>query len=115
MRPNIVLFGDSIAQQSFRSGGWGASLADTYSRKFKHNCCTRYYVLVLDLSFSSQDSKKPPVATIIFFGVNDAALLGRNGERQHVPVEKYKENLRKIVNHLKVQFYLFTTIFKQPF
>ncbi|KAF2315906.1 hypothetical protein GH714_040701 [Hevea brasiliensis] len=33
MRPQIVLFGDSITQQSFRSGGWGASLADTYSRK----------------------------------------------------------------------------------
>ncbi|XP_042033893.1 GDSL esterase/lipase At5g62930-like isoform X1 [Salvia splendens] len=33
MRPQIVLFGDSITQQSFRSGGWGASVADTYSRK----------------------------------------------------------------------------------
>ncbi|XVF50324.1 hypothetical protein PTKIN_Ptkin04bG0087600 [Pterospermum kingtungense] len=80
MRPNIVLFGDSITQQSFRSGGWGASLADTYSRK---------------------DSTKPPVATTIFFGANDAALPGRNSERQHVPIEEYKENLRKIVNHLK--------------
>ncbi|XP_021650672.2 GDSL esterase/lipase At5g62930 isoform X2 [Hevea brasiliensis] len=33
MRPQIVLFGDSITEQSFRSGSWGASLADTYSRK----------------------------------------------------------------------------------
>lgn len=33
MRPGIVIFGDSITQQSFRTGGWGASLADTYSRK----------------------------------------------------------------------------------
>lgn len=33
MRPQIVLFGDSITEQSFRSGGWGASLADNYSRK----------------------------------------------------------------------------------
>ncbi|XP_071902175.1 GDSL esterase/lipase At5g62930-like isoform X2 [Coffea arabica] len=33
MRPQIVLFGDSITEQSFRSGGWGAALADTYSRK----------------------------------------------------------------------------------
>lgn len=32
-RPQVVLFGDSIAEQSFRTGGWGASLADTYSRK----------------------------------------------------------------------------------
>lgn len=28
-----MLFGDSITEQSFRSGGWGAALADTYSRK----------------------------------------------------------------------------------
>ena len=33
MRPQIVLFGDSITQQSFSSGGWGAALADTFSRK----------------------------------------------------------------------------------
>lgn len=33
MRPQIVLFGDSITEQSFRSGGWGADLADTYARK----------------------------------------------------------------------------------
>ncbi|VFQ95641.1 unnamed protein product [Cuscuta campestris] len=32
-RPEIVLFGDSITEQSFRSGGWGSSLADYYSRK----------------------------------------------------------------------------------
>lgn len=39
----------------------------------------------------------------IFFGANDAALLGRTSERQHVPVEEYKENLKKMVQHLKVQ------------
>lgn len=50
-----------------------------------------------------QDSSKPPVATTIFFGANDAALSGRVSERQHVPVEEYKENLRKMVRHLKVQ------------
>lgn len=33
MRPEIVLFGDSLTAQSFSSGGWGAALADTYSRK----------------------------------------------------------------------------------
>lgn len=33
MRPQIVLFGDSITEQSFRPGGWGAALAETYSRK----------------------------------------------------------------------------------
>jgi hypothetical protein len=51
-----------------------------------------------------QNSTKPPAATTIFFGANDAALLGRNSERQHVPVEEYKENLKKMVLHLKVFF-----------
>ena len=48
------------------------------------------------------DGIAPPLATTIFFGANDAALLGRTSERQHVPVSEYKENLRNIVNHLKV-------------
>ncbi|CAI9778075.1 unnamed protein product [Fraxinus pennsylvanica] len=34
-RPQIVLFEDSITEQSFRLGGWGAALADTYSRKVR--------------------------------------------------------------------------------
>ncbi|MFS7910789.1 putative SGNH hydrolase superfamily [Helianthus anomalus] len=33
MRPQFILFGDSITELSFKSGGWGASLTDTYSRK----------------------------------------------------------------------------------
>lgn len=49
-----------------------------------------------------QDSTTPPIATTVFFGANDAALSGRTSERQHVPLEEYKENLRKIVHHLKV-------------
>ncbi|XP_042500791.1 GDSL esterase/lipase At5g62930-like isoform X1 [Macadamia integrifolia] len=47
------------------------------------------------------DCANPPVATTVFFGANDAVLLGRNNERQHVPVEEYKENLRRMVHHLK--------------
>ncbi|CAA6673076.1 unnamed protein product [Spirodela intermedia] len=43
----------------------------------------------------------PPVAVTIFFGANDAALLGRNSHRQHVPLKEYKDNLRLIVQHLK--------------
>jgi hypothetical protein len=37
MRENIVLFGDSITEQSFRENGWGASLANAYSRKLSFN------------------------------------------------------------------------------
>lgn len=51
---------------------------------------------------SLQSCTAPPAAVTIFFGANDAALLGRTSERQYVPLEEYKENLRKIVKHLKV-------------
>ena len=32
MRPKIYLFGDSITEMSYGDGGWGASLADHFSR-----------------------------------------------------------------------------------
>ena len=52
---------------------------------------------------SFQGSKKPLTATTVFFGANDAALAGTTSERQHVPVEEYKDDLRRIVHHLKVE------------
>ncbi|KAJ4973091.1 hypothetical protein NE237_006265 [Protea cynaroides] len=106
MRPQIVLFGDSITEQSFRRGGWGAALADAYSRKADvlnrgyGGYTTRLGFFLLHHLFPLECTN-PPVATTIFFGANDAALLGRNSERQHVPVEEYKENLRRMVHHLK--------------
>ncbi|GMN45898.1 hypothetical protein TIFTF001_015094 [Ficus carica] len=162
MRPEIVLFGDSLTEQSFRPGGWGASLANTYSRKAdvlvrgyggyntrwalfllyhlfplnfgfeecglwengpskailnkSHKLSTSVMVVnhgrsLVDLMVNHQlidinerlikDSTKPPSVVTIFFGANDAAILGRTSERQHVPIEEYKNNLRKIVLHLK--------------
>ncbi|EEF51990.1 Isoamyl acetate-hydrolyzing esterase, putative [Ricinus communis] len=106
MRPQIVLFGDSITEQSFKSGGWGASLADTYSRKADvlvrgyggYN--TRWALFLLHHLFPL-GLAKPLAAVTVFFGANDAALKGRTSDRQHVPVEEYKENLRKIVQHVK--------------
>ncbi|XP_078428362.1 GDSL esterase/lipase At5g62930-like [Wolffia australiana] len=105
-RPRIVLFGDSITEQSFSPGGWGASLAEAYSRKADiivrgyggYN--TRWAMYLLGHIFPSDDPQ-PPVAATIFFGANDAALLERHSERQHVPIEEYKDNLRQIVQHLK--------------
>lgn len=106
MRQKIVLFGDSITEQSIREGGWGIGLANAYSRRADvlvrgyggYN--TRWALFLLHHLFPL-DSTKPPLATTIFFGANDAALSGRTSERQHVPVEEYKENLRKTVLHLK--------------
>ncbi|KAK7330536.1 hypothetical protein VNO77_24731 [Canavalia gladiata] len=106
MRETIVLFGDSITERSLTDNGWGASLANTYSRRAAvlvrgyggYN--TRWAMFLLHHLFPL-DSTKPPLATTIFFGANDAALSGRTSERHHVPVKEYKENLRKFVLHLK--------------
>ncbi|KAG4929917.1 hypothetical protein AAZX31_17G086200 [Glycine max] len=106
MRSKIVLFGDSITEQSIRENGWGVPLANAYSRRADvlvrgyggYN--TRWAMFLLGHLFPL-DSTKPPTATTIFFGANDAALLGRTSERQHVPIEEFKENLRKFVRHLK--------------
>ncbi|KAL0356097.1 UNVERIFIED_CONTAM: GDSL esterase/lipase [Sesamum radiatum] len=106
MRPQMVLFGDSITQQSFRSGGWGAALADIYSRKVDvvlrgySGYNTRWALFMLNQIFPL-GSAKPPAAVTIFFGANDAARLEGTGKRQHVPVEEYKENLRKMIQHIK--------------
>uniref|UniRef100_A0A0D9V0R2 Uncharacterized protein n=1 Tax=Leersia perrieri TaxID=77586 RepID=A0A0D9V0R2_9ORYZ len=88
LRPRLVLFGDSITEQSFRPGGWGAALADTYSRKADvivrgyggYN--TRWALFLLQQIFPLV-GMPPPLATTVFFGANDAALLGRTSERQH--------------------------------
>nr|XP_010940177.1 GDSL esterase/lipase At5g62930 isoform X1 [Elaeis guineensis] len=106
VRPQFVLFGDSITEQSLRPGGWGAALADTYSRKVDiivrgYGGYNTSWALFLLNHLFPLSCPTPPVAATIFFGANDAALLGRSSQRQHVPVEEYKENLRKIVDHLK--------------
>ncbi|PON59654.1 Lipase [Trema orientale] len=101
MRPLIVLFGDSITEESFKTGAWGASLTNTYSRKADvlvrgyggYN--TRWALFLLRHLFP-RNSEKPPAVVTIFFGANDAAILGSASQGQHVPVDEYKENLKKI-------------------
>ena len=44
----------------------------------------------------------PPALVTIFFGANDAALPDRSSARQHVPLLEYKENLKRIVEHIRV-------------
>ncbi|KAH9624560.1 hypothetical protein KSS87_000714 [Heliosperma pusillum] len=106
IRPQIILFGDSITQQSFNLNGWGSSLADNFSRKADvlnrgyGGYTTRWALFLLHHIFPL-GSATPPVGVTIFFGANDAALPGRNSDRQHTPMEEYKENLRKMVHHLK--------------
>eukprot|EP00252_Welwitschia_mirabilis_P003544 TRINITY_DN1360_c0_g1_i3.p1 TRINITY_DN1360_c0_g1~~TRINITY_DN1360_c0_g1_i3.p1 ORF type:complete len:239 (+),score=47.51 TRINITY_DN1360_c0_g1_i3:199-915(+) len=107
MRPKFVLFGDSITQQSFLPGGWGSSLADLYCRKADvvlrgySGYNTRWALFLLDKIFPTKDRYDAPAVVTVFFGANDAALPGKRGGRQHVPSEEYKQNLHRIIAHLK--------------
>ncbi|KAK9602658.1 hypothetical protein V6Z96_004229 [Aspergillus fumigatus] len=100
----FILFGDSITQMSSdQSMGFGfqPALQDAYHRRLDvinrgfGGYSTAHAVKVFPKFFP-----KPETATVrfmtIFFGANDAAVPGHY---QHVPVETYKENLKKIIQH----------------
>ncbi|XVF64444.1 hypothetical protein PTKIN_Ptkin09bG0170300 [Pterospermum kingtungense] len=96
MHNNRVALFDGIEEGGIRA-------SSSYSHEIDEHNNERAMEGMQDrVSLLKRDSTKPPVATTIFFGANDATLLRRNGERQHVSIEEYKENLRKIVNHLQV-------------
>ncbi|XP_021294422.1 GDSL esterase/lipase At5g45920 [Herrania umbratica] len=113
MRPKIYLFGDSITEESFRDGGWGASLANLFSRTVDvvlrgySGYNSRWALKVLDRVFPEAESggsdgaSPPPLAVTVFFGANDACLPDRYAAFQHVPVDEYKQNLHSIVSSLK--------------
>ncbi|KEH23169.1 putative SGNH hydrolase-type esterase domain-containing protein [Medicago truncatula] len=106
MRPQIVLFGSSIIQMSFDNGGWGAILANLYARKADivlrgySGWNSRRALEVLDEVFP-KDAYVQPSLVIIYFGGNDSIHPHPSGLGPHVPIEEYKENMRKIANYLK--------------
>ncbi|KAH9546861.1 hypothetical protein CY35_11G003700 [Sphagnum magellanicum] len=105
LRPQFVLFGDSITQQSFNDGGWGAALASLYARQADvilqgyggYN--TSWALSLLDKVFPKSSS--PPDVVTVCFGANDAALPVPATEKIHVPVPQYRANLHQIVSHIK--------------
>ncbi|GAB2233027.1 hypothetical protein Droror1_Dr00002240 [Drosera rotundifolia] len=105
-RPQIVLFGSSIVQQSFSNGGWGAILADIYARKADiilrgySGWNSRRALQVLDKVFP-QDAPTQPSLIVVYFGGNDSMGPHPSGLGPHVPLSEYVENMRKIAIHLK--------------
>ncbi|GMY37590.1 GDSL esterase/lipase At5g45920 [Fagus crenata] len=106
MRPKIYLFGDSITEESFGDGGWGASLAHHFSRTVDvvlrgySGYNTRWALKVLDKVFPLVEGGEP-LAVTVFFGANDACLPDRYAAFQHVPLHEYMHNLHSIVSFLK--------------
>ncbi|KAL8460601.1 hypothetical protein ACS0TY_032213 [Phlomoides rotata] len=110
MRPEIYLFGDSITEGSFTNGGWGASLANHFSRtadvvlRGYSGYNTRWALMVKEKVLPPAESGGAPLAVTVFFGANDASLPDRYSAFQHVPLDEYKQNLVAIVAFLKKQW-----------
>lgn len=103
IRPAIVLFGDSITQQAFGldgAVGWASLLSNAYVRRADvlnrgfSGYNTRHCLEILPRVFGSSDI----LFCTVLLGANDASLPG---ERQHVPIEEYEENLGKIVTSIR--------------
>ncbi|KAM0874337.1 hypothetical protein ACQ4PT_037495 [Festuca glaucescens] len=108
MRPRLVLFGDSITEQSFASGGWGAALANHFGRQADvvlrglSGYNTRWALKVLDRAMEgAANESADPAAVTVFFGANDASLPDQQQAHQHVPLEEYQTNLRAICAYFK--------------
>ncbi|KAK9915119.1 hypothetical protein WJX75_004950 [Coccomyxa subellipsoidea] len=102
LRPQFVLFGDSLTQKSFDEGGWAGRLANEYQRKVDvinrgySGYNTRWAKYIAPVIFPASQ-KMPPQLVTVFFGANDAALPDRLSARQHVPVEEYRSNLQSMI------------------
>ncbi|OEL14593.1 GDSL esterase/lipase [Dichanthelium oligosanthes] len=117
MRPRLVLFGDSITEQSFESGGWGAALTDRFGRQARARSSlaadvvlrglsgynTRWALKVLPRAMEgAADAGADPAAITVFFGANDASLPDQVQAHQNVPLDEYQSNLRAICGYFKV-------------
>ncbi|OIV98585.1 hypothetical protein TanjilG_12171 [Lupinus angustifolius] len=106
VRPKFVLFGSSIVQHSFYDHGWAAILSHLYARQADivlrgySGWNSRRALQVLDKVFPKNASEQPSLV-IVYFGGNDSVLPHPSGLGQHVPLQEYIENMRKIVIHLK--------------
>lgn len=101
--PQFILFGDSITQGC--SYVLHASLSDWYQRRLDilnrgfsgYTAPAGYDNLVQFFPVIPPYPGNPRIQLMtVFFGANDACLPG---VPQHVPIEEYKENLKKIVNY----------------
>ncbi|KAF2634782.1 SGNH hydrolase, partial [Massarina eburnea CBS 473.64] len=106
----ILLFGDSITQQSYdqeRGFGFAAALQNAYIRKLDvvnrglSGYNTRQALKVLPHLIPSPDEAHVRLL-VVFFGANDASLPQAENN-QHVPLDEYKDNLGKIVTSSLVQ------------
>lgn len=102
MRPNILLFGDSITERAFGfadvSVGWASLLAADYSRRADVlNRGYSGYNTNLALDVVPRVLGKLLFCTI-FLGAND---VNREGSPQHVPLSQFSKNMEFLVKDIR--------------
>ncbi|KAJ7685031.1 GDSL Lipase/Acylhydrolase [Mycena polygramma] len=99
----IMLFGDSITQAGWTEGGFGARLANVYSRKFDvlnrglagYN--TEWAIPVLEQCLATRHDQQHVLKIrllVVWFGANDACI---KPSPQHVPLPKFINNIKDMV------------------
>ena len=109
----FVVFGDSITSQGFTSergpAVFGPELANAYVRRLDvvlrglggYNTRKALEVIYEAIPLPSQANVR---FLAIWFGANDARLPNTGGgPQQHVPLEEYARNLKKILLHPRVR------------
>ncbi|MQM18532.1 hypothetical protein Taro_051526 [Colocasia esculenta] len=138
MRPKLILFGDSITEESFGEGGWGSALAHHFSRKVDvvlrgySGYNTRWALKVAERALDGLQAEegegsagsapggggdrhhRPPLAVTVFFGANDASLSDRISAFQHVPIAEYRHNLHALISLLKKRWPSTTVLLITP-
>jgi lysophospholipase L1-like esterase len=130
IRRPIVLFGDSITQFGFGGGGvgdeegavqptigWVSLMSSTYQRRADvlnrgySGYNTKHAIELIPQLFSHPSTTTTsissttslPLFCTVWFGANDASILG---ERQHIPLQEYENNLTTIITSIRHQFEL---------
>ncbi|KAF2732116.1 SGNH hydrolase [Polyplosphaeria fusca] len=102
----FLLFGDSITQDASnqqRGFGFAAALQHAYIRRLDvvnrglSGYNTRQALKVLPAIIPSPEQARIRFLAV-FFGANDAAVP-HSETKQHIPLDEYKANLRKILTH----------------
>ncbi|KAL9962967.1 hypothetical protein ACROYT_G032125 [Oculina patagonica] len=100
--PRLILFGDSLTQESFSEGGWGAAIADHYQRKCDvlnrgfSGYTTAFNKLILPKILQCDNSPKGSiVAAVVLLGSNDSVL--EDVDPRGITVEQYIVNLTDIL------------------
>eukprot|EP00539_Tryblionella_compressa_P001499 CAMPEP_0178737176 /NCGR_PEP_ID=MMETSP0744-20121128/2832_1 /TAXON_ID=913974 /ORGANISM="Nitzschia punctata, Strain CCMP561" /LENGTH=242 /DNA_ID=CAMNT_0020389695 /DNA_START=203 /DNA_END=928 /DNA_ORIENTATION=+ len=109
LRRPIILLGDSLTQFGFGEAnvavGWASLLCAAYQRRsdvlnrgFSGYNTKHVLDLVPKLFARTNHEDVMPLFCTVFLGANDAALPG---QRQHVPVDVYADNLAKIISSIR--------------